>query len=245
MSTSPKSLSPQSLSRLPGFDPRKVPVVAETSVPPAIDAAKLTPQALRTRLAAPPRWSPEHMADKPDIGPNRRTPASVLIPVVMRSQAPTVLLTERTSHLHDHAGQIAFPGGRRDDTDEDAYHTALREAHEEVGLEARFVEIIGTLPQYVTVTGYEVTPVIGLVDPGFALRLDPFEVAEAFEVPLAWLMDPAQHRRHRAEVDGKPRTFWSMPWRPQDVASESGAREYFIWGATAAMLRNFYRLLSA
>jgi 8-oxo-dGTP pyrophosphatase MutT (NUDIX family) len=114
----------------------------------------------------------------------------------------------------------------------------LREAHEEVGIEAAQVEVIGRLPTYTTVTAYEVTPIVGLLDPPPALRLDPFEVAEVFEVPLAFLMDPAHHRRHAVQFQEISRRFLSMPWRP-DVSAD----EYFIWGATAAMLRNLYRFL--
>ena len=159
------------------------------------------------------------------------------MPLVSREQGLQVLLTQRTDHLHDHAGQISFPGGRRDPQDLDAVHTALREAQEEIGLPGGHVEVIGALPAYTTVTHYRVTPVVGLVRPDFDLMLDAFEVAEAFEVPLAFLMNPAHHQRHEVELDGMKRQFLSMPWR-------QGQREYFIWGATAAMLRNLYAFLS-
>jgi 8-oxo-dGTP pyrophosphatase MutT (NUDIX family) len=233
----------KSLSKLPGFDPRAVPIIDEPQPLPAVPIERLTPAALRSRLGAPPPgWVPETDADRADWIPPRRVPAAVLIGVIERPNELTVLLTERTAHLNDHAGQIAFPGGRRDPGDVDEVDTALREAHEEVGLERRFIEVIGRLPVYSTVTGFEVTPVVGLVRPELNLTLDSFEVAHAFEVPLRWLMDPRWHRRHQAEVDGAKRQFWSMPWR---VARNGAAHEYFIWGATAAMLRNFYRLLSA
>ena len=149
------------------------------------------------------------------------------------------ILAQRTDHLNDHAGQVSFPGGRTDPEDADAVATALREAHEEVGIAADEIEVIGQLPAYTTVTAYEVTPVVGLLDPPRALRLDPFEVAEVFEVPLAFLMDPAHHRRHAVEVDGLARQFISMPWG-RDLRGEP----YFVWGATAAMLRNLYRFLA-
>lgn len=171
-------------------------------------------------------------------GPPR--PAAVLVPIVAHPASPTVLLTQRTAHLREHSGQVAFPGGRFEPSDLTPTRTALREAHEEVGLEPSGVEILGTLPDYLTGTGFRVTPVIGLVTPGQALRPDPNEVADVFEVPLSFLMNPGHHQRRLVEVSGSSRIFWAMPWRPDPQRDE-----YFIWGATAAMLRNLYRLLSA
>jgi len=155
----------------------------------------------------------------------------------------TVLLTQRTDHLSAHPGQISFPGGRAEPEDADSVGTALREANEEVGLDAREVEVLGQLPLYTTGTGFVVTPVVGLVRAGVRLTADPFEVAEVFEVPLAWLMDPSHHQRHSVEIGGQQREFLSIPWQGFDVAGEP--RRYFIWGATAAMLRNLYRFLVA
>jgi 8-oxo-dGTP pyrophosphatase MutT (NUDIX family) len=166
----------------------------------------------------------------------------VLVPLVLRAET-TVLLTQRTDHLNDHPGQISFPGGRVEAGDADAVATALREAHEEVGLKPFEVEVLGSLPTYTTGTGFVVTPVIGLVQPGAVLRPDPIEVAEVFEVPLAWLMNPANHQRHAIEVGGARREFFSIPWHGQDASGMP--RRYFIWGATAAMLRNLYRFLAA
>nr|MBP7568144.1 CoA pyrophosphatase [Burkholderiaceae bacterium] len=163
--------------------------------------------------------------------------AAVLVPIVQRAQ-PTVLLTVRTAHLSSHSGQIAFPGGKTDDTDPDAAFTALREADEEVGLKPAFAEVIGTLPTYVTGTAFVITPVIALVRPGFELQPNEYEVADAFEVPLSFLMDPANHHRHAIEFEGVRREWFSMPF-------VDGGRERFIWGATAGMLRNLYRYLSA
>jgi len=154
-----------------------------------------------------------------------------------------VLLTRRTDHLRDHAGQISFPGGRAETHDEDAVATALREAEEEVGLARSHVDVIGALPHYTTVTGFIVTPVVALVQPGLDLALDPFEVAEAFEVPLAFLMNPAHHQRHAFDLGGAQRRFLSMPWVA--AGADGSPRQYFIWGATAAMLRNLYGFLSA
>jgi 8-oxo-dGTP pyrophosphatase MutT (NUDIX family) len=157
----------------------------------------------------------------------------VLMPLVMRADGLHMLLTRRTEHLRDHAGQISFPGGRSEPGDADAAATALREAEEEVGLDPALAEVIGSLPTYTTVTGFVVTPVLALVQPALTLRLDRFEVAEAFEVPLPFLMNPAHHQRHTFNFAGGERQFLSMPWNG-----------YFIWGATAAMLRNLYHLLA-
>ena len=176
--------------------------------------------------------------------PRERAPAhaSVLIALVPRREN-TVLLTQRTEHLTDHPGQISFPGGRVEPTDADAAATALREAHEEIGLESSFVDVLGAMPTYTTGTGFIVTPVVAFVRPGFHLKADPFEVAEVFEAPLAFLMNPANHRRHAIEVAGVRREFLSIPW---DGLDEQGRpRRYFIWGATASMLRNLYRFLVA
>lgn len=227
------------MARLPILDPRAVPVVGVDAHLPAIDAARLTPDTLRARFVAPPAWQPEFTGDSAST---ERDPsaASVLVALVMRPEGLAVLLTQRTDHLNDHAGQISFPGGRAEDSDLDATDTALREAEEEVGLDRAKVEVIGSLPSYTTVTRFVVTPVVALVRPDFGVAADPFEVAEVFEVPLAFLMDPSHHHRHDFEFAGRRRQFLSMPWR----ASE-GSREYFIWGATASMLRNLYRFLAA
>lgn len=212
---------------------------------PPISGEQLQPAALRHRLAQAHQRVPALSGDgnRQDLLLDRATKeAAILMPLVRRPQGLSVLLTQRTAHLHDHAGQISFPGGRTDPEDVDAVATALREAFEEVGLEARHIEVIARLPTYTTVTRYEVTPVVALVDPDHALRLDAFEVAEAFEVPLAFLMNPAHHRRHRFEAaPGVWREFLSMPWSPDPVGLPD---RFFIWGATAAMLRNLYHLLA-
>jgi 8-oxo-dGTP pyrophosphatase MutT (NUDIX family) len=210
-----------------------VPVTGVDTHLPPVPAYRMTPAALRARFAAPPAWQPEITGDGRAF---EREPAhaAVLVPLVMHGDAVRVLLTRRTDHLRDHAGQVSFPGGRVEERDTDAVDTALRETEEEVGLERRHVEVIGTLATYTTVTAFHVTPVVALVQPGFTLALDAFEVAEAFEVPLAFLMDPANHRRHRFEAVGQSRQFLSMPYG-----------DYFIWGATAAMLRNLYAFLMA
>jgi 8-oxo-dGTP pyrophosphatase MutT (NUDIX family) len=224
------------LSKIPNFDPREVPVAGiDTHLPP-VDAAELAPEALRRRFAQPPAWEPEVWAE-PLFTSRQPAEAAVLVPIVMRER-PTVLLTERTAHLTTHSGQIAFPGGKRDDTDVDAADTALREAHEEIGLDRHLAEVIGDMPIYKTGTMFIITPVIALVQPDYRLALNAFEVADAFEVPLAFLMNPAHHRRHALEFSGTRREWFSMPY------ADAG-KERFIWGATAAMLRNFYRFLAA
>jgi 8-oxo-dGTP pyrophosphatase MutT (NUDIX family) len=210
-----------------------------------VDPARLEPAALRARFAAPPVWEPELVGDGRRVELFDREPAdaSVLIPLVQRPAGVHVLLTRRTEHLNEHAGQISFPGGKAEPHDVDAEAAALRETEEEIGLPASRVEVIGALPVYTTITRFHVTPIVGLVSPPFALALDDFEVAEAFEVPLQFLMTPAHHQRHVFEFAGQSRQFLSMPWHGVDA--EGRPREYFIWGATAAMLRNLYRFLAA
>lgn len=224
------------------LDPRRVPVAGVDSHLPPVPAERLHPQTLRERFAAGLAFEPEHPGDGRPFEGRRAAAAAVLVPLVQRPEGLTVLLTRRTEHLRDHAGQISFPGGRSEPEDASPAATALREAHEEVGLAPAHVEVIGAMPPYTTVTNFVVTPVVGLVLPRFELALDPFEVAEAFEVPLAWLMNPAHHRRHRFAYEGGQRQFLSMPW--QGAGADGLSREYFIWGATAAMLRNFYRFLA-
>ena len=160
-------------------------------------------------------------------------PAAVLVPVVRREKELTVLFTRRTAHLNDHAGQISFPGGRTEAGDAGAAQTAIREAGEEIGLAAERVDVLGELPQYVTVTGYRVTPVVALVTPPLDLKLDEFEVAEVFEAPLAFLLDPINHQRNYVQFEGRERHYYAIPYR-----------QYYIWGATAGMLMNFYAFLT-
>ncbi|MBL8470989.1 MAG: CoA pyrophosphatase [Rhodocyclaceae bacterium] len=162
------------------------------------------------------------------------TPAAVLVGIVERPHGLTLLLTERTAHLHDHPGQVAFPGGRCEVDDGTPVRTALREAEEEIGLAPDFVDVIGCLPDYRTNTGFIVTPVVALVQPGFDLKLDDFEVAAVFEPPLGFLLDPANHLRHRVEIRGRPREFYAMPWAG-----------HYIWGVTAGMIVSLHRYLYA
>lgn len=230
------------MSRARISDPKAVPVVGADGHLAPVDPARLEPEALRRRFGEPRSFAPEFAGDTAAEG-RRLAAASVLVPLVPRPQGVQVLLTRRTDHLRDHAGQISFPGGRVEPDDADAVAAALREAEEEIGLPRTVVEVIGELPSYTTITDYIVTPVVALVHPPFDLRLDAHEVAEAFEVPLAFLMTPAHHRRHEFDWQGRHRQFLSMPWRSADDDG-SASREYFIWGATAAMLRNLYGFLS-
>lgn len=161
------------------------------------------------------------------------TPAAVLVPLINRPAGVTVMFTQRTAHLNDHAGQVSFPGGRVEDDDLDRVHTALREAEEETGLERRAVQVIGSLPDYDIPTGFRVTPIVGWIEPPVAFDPDPFEVAEVFEVPLGHFLDPANHQRRSDEVQGRRRNYYAMPY---------GQRN--IWGATAGMLFSLYRALT-
>lgn len=233
--SSPIPLVP-ALSKLPNFDPRTAAVAGIDTHLPAVPKEALTPRALRERFGVSRDWQPEITVERPWTA-QALTQASVLVAIVDRDQ-PTVILTERTTHLSTHSGQVAFPGGRRDDTDTDAAHTALREAHEEIGLVHGFVDVIGELPTYTTGSQFIITPVIALVRPDHVLKLNAYEVADAFEVPLEFLMNPAHHHRHVLEWEGYRREWFSMPYM-------DGTTERFIWGATAAMLRNLYRFLAA
>ena len=224
------------LSKLPNFDARTVPVIGTYAHLPAVPLQALGADALRQRFARPPAWQPEIWAER-KFADRPAMQASVLVPLVMRERL-MVLLTERTTHLSTHSGQVAFPGGKRDESDVDAAHTALREAHEEIGLESSQVEVIGTMPTYTTGTRFIITPVVALVRPDHQLALNAYEVADAFEVPLDFLMNPAHHHRHEFEWAGSRREWLSMPYM-------DGSAERFIWGATAGMLRNFYRFLVA
>jgi 8-oxo-dGTP pyrophosphatase MutT (NUDIX family) len=160
------------------------------------------------------------------------TAAAVLIPVIAHADGLTVLFTQRTHHLKSHSGQVSFPGGRAEPGDASAEFTALREAQEEIGLAPERVEILGRLPEYHTRTGFRVTPVIGLVEPPLELAPDPREVASVFEVPLAYLLDPANRERRTREYQGASVGFYVFEYEG-----------HVIWGATAGMLVNLHRML--
>lgn len=164
--------------------------------------------------------------------PARPRPSAVLVPIVAHAHEPTILLTRRTDHLSDHPGQICFPGGGCESGDESLVATALRETREEVGIDAACIEIRGYLRPYMTITGFAVAPVVGLLQPGVTTAADPFEVAEVFEVPLAHVMDPANHDQQQADFRGHTLSYYQIDWRG-----------YRIWGATAAMLVGMSQLL--
>ena len=189
---------------------------------------------LRARLGR----TPPAFAVYGDDGAGREdpalTPAAVLMPIVARPEGLTMLFTLRTTHLKAHSGQVSFPGGRAEPHDPAPEFTALRETEEEIGLPREAVEILARLPDYFTRTGYRVTPVVGLLTPPFELRPDPREVAEVFEVPLAFLLDPVNHRREAREFQGRTVGFYAMPYQDR-----------YIWGATAGMLVNLYRQITS
>lgn len=195
---------------------------------------------LRARFAmAELPWQPEPLEERffKDRDP---ADAAVLVPLVQRAEGLQVLLTMRTAHLNDHAGQISFPGGRCEPEDGHPIETALRETVEETGLAREFIEVLGTMPVYQTATNFLVTPVVALVEPGFTLAPDEFEVEEVFEVPLSFLMNANNHQQRSLQTPMGPRNFYAMPYE-----CPVKQKNYFIWGATAAMLRNLHHFLNA
>lgn len=216
------------------FDPLILPIDSVAGEP-ALDASRMQADWLRDRFAQSRPWAPEISEEqrvRQIAGAPR--PAAVLMPVVLRAEGPTLLFTQRTADLTDHAGQVSFPGGRTELSDVSPVDTALRETEEEIGLARQQVEVIGSLPEFFTGTGYRVTPVVGLVRPPFDVVPDPREVAEIFEVPMAFLMNGVNHQRRSVDLpnDLGRRTFYTMPYQ-----------RFFIWGATAGMLRNLFHFL--
>ena len=188
--------------------------------------------ALRERLRRPLPASSIYGDDDAGRLAAAVTAASVLVPIVTHAEL-TVLFTQRTKQLRHHSGQVSFPGGRREPSDATPEFTALRETQEEIGLAPERIEVLARMPEYLTRTGYRVTPVIGLVAPPLVLSPDSREVEEVFEVPLAFLLDPANHQREARELMGRTVAFWVMQYD-----------RHRIWGATAGMLVNLYRMLA-
>lgn len=195
--------------------------------------AGLTPEAIARLIAARPVGKARRIEPQP---PQHRpvVPAAVLVPLVARSDGVTIMLTQRSAHLANHGGQISFPGGRIEAEDADPVAAALRETFEETGLHSRHISIIGTLEDYLTGTGFHVTPVVGLVTPPFVLKADPLEVAEIFEIPLAFVLNSANHHLQSRVVEGTKRPFFHLPYEHRN-----------IWGATAGMLVELHDVLSA
>jgi 8-oxo-dGTP pyrophosphatase MutT (NUDIX family) len=218
------------------FDPELLPVEAIAGEPP-VDPQRLTARSVRQRFAEDsPTWHPEPVDERFLLQYPKLKRAAVLVPLVQRDNDLAVLLTQRTAHLSNHGGQISFPGGRAEKFDSSPIETALRETQEEIGLARRHIEIVGVLPEHVTASGYKVRPVVGIVTPPFELAADPNEVAEIFEVPLPFLMNGEHHERRAIDLPegAGRRSFYAMPYE-----------RYFIWGATAAMLRNLFHFLRA
>ncbi|MBA2352700.1 MAG: CoA pyrophosphatase [Burkholderiales bacterium] len=189
-------------------------------------ANESTRETIRRKLAA------VNLTSNASAPSSRSIPAAVLVPLANREDGVTILLTQRSPDLIAHAGQISFPGGCVEDGDEDRVATALREANEEVGLARGAIDVLGALPDYEVLTGFVITPVVGWIEPPIALRLQICEVAEVFEVPLAFFLDPANHRRLSHSINGASRDYWTMPFEGRH-----------IWGATAAILVSLYEVL--
>ena len=199
----------------------------------AIPIRDFTPEAIAACLARPaPPPTPEDLHAITLAPGSRITEAAVLVPLVRRPEGMQVLLTQRTAHLSDHAGQISFPGGRVEPDDASREHTALRETEEEIGLSRTHVHVLGRLPLYDIPSGFRITPVVGWIEPPFELVLDAFEVESVFEAPLAHFLDPAGYQRRDYQFRGRHRHYMAIPYEGR-----------YVWGATAAMLYNFARVL--
>jgi 8-oxo-dGTP pyrophosphatase MutT (NUDIX family) len=224
------------------IDPRQLPLDRGFDDPDvrgeALGRERLSPAGLRRRFSSARHWVPELQSDLRLESPGPHKPAAVLIPLIQYGDRVNVLLTQRSRHLHAHAGQISFPGGRIEASDHGPVEAALREAAEETGLGIERIELLGTLPIYLTVTGYEVTPVVGMMAGPIDVRVEASEVEDAFEVPLSFLMDPANQQRRLVTAGGERRFVYTTPYY-------DGSRERMIWGVTAAILRNLYAYLRA
>lgn len=220
------------------FDPSKPPLIELPGLP-ALPPEALKTDFLQKAFTEAIHWQVEPLFKEsffPDFLPGSvNVRAAVCIAITPSLTQPGVLFTRRAAHLHNHGGQICFPGGRIEGSDATEIAAALRETHEEIGVQPHFVDYLGRHPIFVTSTRFAMRPVIGRLRPGFELRADESEVAEIFEVPLHILMDPANHQLHQVIfADGSHREYFSIPWGP-----------YFIWGATAVLMRNVYHHLAA
>lgn len=227
-------------SRRLGFDPQTQPLI-DLAFLPSITNTYLQADFIKTAFSYPVKWVVEPLFSHDFVSEFHQYPqgiqSAVCIPLVQRPQGLTMLLTRRAGHLSSHAGQVCFPGGRIDLADSNATAAALRETHEEVGIAPHYIQPLGEQPILITLTKYAMRPVVGLVEAGFVMQADPAEVAQVFEVPLSVLMNPSNHRLHRLprkDNQGTLRYYFSMSWNG-----------YFIWGATAAIIRNFYHYLAA
>jgi 8-oxo-dGTP pyrophosphatase MutT (NUDIX family) len=228
------------LSSIP--DPRAIPSVRNPDGDAALASHALSPAALQRRFSLDLPWQPDVVQELQWQHIETWREAAVLIGLVLREE-PTLLLTQRSAHVPTHAAQIAFPGGKVDASDHDARAAALREAHEEVGLPIENVRVLGEVGRYTTGSGFRITPVVALIEPPPVFRPNPGEVDAVFEVPLSFIMNPDNHHKHQLNMGDNGeirRQWWSMPYH--DPAQNV---ERYIWGATAGMLRNFYRFLSA
>ncbi len=206
------------------------------STDPSVDAFELLLRQRLDPLHAVAQTTARTRSDN-DLNPGfdnhpEARPAAVLAPIIKRASGWTMLFTERAKETPAHPGQISFPGGRVQASDSDAVDTALRETFEEIGLAREFIEPVGAWDRYDTITGYRVTPIVGLVEPGFDLKLDPREVASVFEAPLDFLMNPANHEKREAQWQGRTRYYYAMPYDGHN-----------IWGATAGMIRALWERL--
>jgi 8-oxo-dGTP pyrophosphatase MutT (NUDIX family) len=216
------------------IDPQAFPIDSIAGEP-AVSVAQLTVSALRQRFAQPPVWGRDPLPREIVPSASLRR-AAVLMPIVLHKNTPTLLLTLRNAQLRQHAGQISFPGGGVEVGDKDLIDAALRETEEEIGVARSQIEVLGTMPDYLTRTGFQITPVVGLIQAPYMSEADPTEVAEIFEVPLAFLMDGMHHQRRLMThpTTGEHRLVYTMPYQ-----------QYFIWGATAGMIRNLFHFLRA
>lgn len=219
---------------IPSIDPLLLPIESVANEP-ALPAAHLQEQWIRQRFIQDLPWSPEMRGDLGfDVKPWKH--AAVLILIVMRQSGPTVLFTKRTANLREHAGQVSFPGGRVDPEDKHLIDTALRETEEETGIDRADIDVIGQLPAYETRTGYTITPVVGMIKKPFHVQMNETEVDEIFEVPLSFLMNGAHHQRRilAASESNTRKLIYAIPYE-----------RFFIWGATAGMLRNLFHFFRA